>query len=47
MKKYSRISEREKVQQKVQHKGQQKGHYNYVTLLIKQFVLTKLMQSLY
>ena len=35
------------VQQKVQQKGQQKVHNIYVALLIKQFVFTKLMESLY
>ena len=36
----------QKVQQKVQQKKQQKVHNNYVSLLIKQFVFTKSMESL-
>ena len=34
------------VQQKVQRKAQQKVHSNYIALLIKQVVFTKLVQSL-
>ena len=54
MEKYNKIlSKRYKhlgqqtVQQKVQQKMQQKVHNNYVALLIKQFVFTKLVESLY
>ena len=35
------------VQQLVQQKVQQKVHNNYVAPLIKQFVFTKLLESLY
>ena len=35
------------VQQIVQQKVQQKLHNNYVALLIKRFVFTKLVESLY
>ena len=50
MEKYNKISSKmykHLVQQSVQQKGQQKVHSNYVTLLIKQFVFTKLVESLY
>ena len=36
----------QKEQQKEQQKAQQKMHNNYVALLIKQFVFTKLGESL-
>ena len=36
----------QKEQQKEQQKAQQKMHNNYVALLIKQFVFTKLEESL-
>ena len=36
----------QKEQQKAQQKAQQKMHNNYVALLIKQFVFTKLEESL-
>ena len=36
----------QKEQQKAQQKAQQKMHSNYVALLIKQFVFTKLEESL-
>ena len=35
------------LQEIVQQKVQQKVHNNYVALLIKQFVLTRLVESLY
>ena len=52
MEKYNKISSRmykhivkQKVQQKMQQKVQQKVHNNYVPLLIKRFVFTKLVES--
>ena len=36
-----------KVQQKVKQKVKQEVYNNYVALLIKQFVFTKLVESLY
>ena len=54
MEKYKIISSKmykhlvqQKVQQKAQQNVQQKVHNNYVALLIKQFVFTKLVESLY
>ena len=37
----------QKEQQKLQQKLQQKVHNNYVALLIKQFVCTRLLESLH
>ena len=37
----------QKAQQKVQQNVQQKLHNNHIALLIKQFVFTKLVESLY
>ena len=37
----------QKEQQKLQQKLQQKVHNNYVALLIKQFVSTRLLESLH
>ena len=50
MEKYNKISSKmykHLVQQIMQQKVQQKVHNNYVALLIKQFVFTKLQESLY
>ena len=50
MEKYNKISSemyQHLRQQTVQQKVQQKVHKNYVALLIKQFVFTKLVESLY
>ena len=54
MEKYNKMSSKrykhlvqQTVQEKVQQKMQQKVHNNYVALLIKQFVFTKLVESLY
>ena len=50
MEKYNKISSKmykHLVQQIVQQKLQQKVHNNYVAPLIKQFVFTKLVESLY
>ena len=46
MEKYNKISS-EMYQHLVQQTVQQKVHNNYVVLLIKQFVFTKLVESLY
>ena len=43
---YKRVVQ-QKAQQKVQQNVQQKLHNNHVALLIKQFVFTKLVESLY
>ena len=50
MKKYNKISSKiykNLVRQIVQQKVQQKMYINYVALLIKRFVFTKLAESLY
>ena len=46
MEKYNKISCK-MYKQLVQQTAQQKVHNNYVALLIKQFVFTKLVESLY
>ena len=43
---YKRVVQ-QKAQQKVQQNVQQKLHNNHIALLIKQFVFTKLVESLY
>ena len=54
MEKYNKMSSKmykhlvqQIVQQKEQQKLQQKVHNNYVALLIKQFVCTRLLESLH
>ena len=50
MEKYNKISSemyRHLVQEKVKQKVQQKVHNNHLSLLIKQFVFIKLVESLY
>ena len=50
MEKYNKVSSKmykHLLQQKMQHKVQQKMHNNYVALLIKEFVFTKLVESFY
>ena len=50
MEKYNKMSSKmykQLVQQIVQQKVQQKVHNNYVAFLIKQFVSTRLLESLH